>query len=122
MKVFRLSKMARDSGGEHVLGLRDTGTHACYMICGHMKPGEEDRLINPGSGHEEILMITLGELKLSGPGLAPVRELTLPEGSALHLSGDMECFLRNDTDAPASYICAGGHTPGGASGHAESHH
>jgi hypothetical protein len=114
MKVFRLSDMARDSGGEHVLGLKDTGTHACYMIYGTMKPGEEGRLINPGGGHEEILMVTLGELKLSGPGLAPIRELTLPEGSALHLAGDRECFLRNDTDAAASYVCAGGHTPGGS--------
>lgn len=113
MKIFNMAEMAEDSGGEHVLGVKDTGTHACYMIYGTLKPGEEDRLINPGKGHEEILMVTGGELKLSGPGLAPVKELTLPEGSALHLSGDRECLLRNDTGSTASYVCAGGHTPGG---------
>lgn len=114
MKVFRLTEMARESGGEQVLGVKDTGTHACYMIYGTLEAGEYDRLINPGKGHEEILMVTGGELKLSGPGLAPVTELTLPEGSALHLEGDRECYLRNDTDSGAAYVCAGGHTPGGS--------
>ena len=121
MKIFEVAKRADQEGGEFVLGSADTGTHACYMIYGTIAPHAEGRLIKPGAGHEELLMVTAGELKLSGPGIAPgiapVSELTLPEGSAVLLQGDMECFLRNDTQSPAAYVCSGGHTPGGKHGH-----
>ena len=117
MKIFHVSQRAEQEGGEFVLGSRDTGTHACYMIYGTLGPLEDGRLINPGKGHEEILMVTLGELKLSGPGLAPVKELTLPQGSAVLIQGDRECFLRNDTQKEAAYVCSGGHTSVDGHGH-----
>lgn len=113
MKIFKVARKAEEEGGEYVLGSRDTGTHACYMVYGTMKPGEEGRLIKPGHGHEELMMVMSGELKLSGPGIAPVREIVLSEGSAFHIAGDSECHVRNDTPNQAVYVCAGGHTPGG---------
>jgi len=113
MKIFDVAKRAHEEGGEFVLGSKDTGTHACYLIYGMMKPGEEGRLINPGAGHEELLMVLSGELRLGGPGIAPAAELALAGGSAVLLQGDMECFLRNESAVEAAYVCSGGHTPGG---------
>jgi len=113
MKVFDVAKRAAEEGGEFVLGSKDTGTHACYLIYGTMKQGEEGRLINPGAGHEELLMVLSGELRLHGPGIAPATELTLTGGSAVLLQGDMECLLGNRSGEDAVYVCSGGHTPGG---------
>ena len=114
MKLHDVVKRAQEEGGEYVLGLKDTGTHACYLIYGTLKPNEEGRLIKPGAGHEELVMATKGSLKISGPAIAPVKEMDLLEGSAFLIAGDVECFLKNPSaDSEAAYTCAGGHTPGG---------
>ena len=113
MKIHDVAQRSSSEGGEYVFGAKDTGTHACYMIYGTLAPKEEGRLIKPGSGHEELVMAVRGTLKVSGPALAPVREITLPEGSAFHIAGDVECFLKNTTDEEAVYVCAGGHSEGG---------
>lgn len=112
MKIHDVAERTRQEGGEYVLGSKDTGTHACYLIYGTLKPGEEGRLIKPGAGHEELVMATKGTLKVTGPALAPVKEITLNEGSAFHVAGDVECYLKNDTDVEAAYTCAGGHSSG----------
>lgn len=112
MKIFEVSRAAEAEGGEHVLGVKETGTHACYMIYGTLAPREEGRRISPGAGHEEIVIAVKGTLKVSGPAFAPVREIVLPEGSAFHVAGDTECFLANTTGEQAVYVAAGGHTPG----------
>ncbi len=109
MKIFDLRKAALESEeGETVLGARQTGSHACYMIYGRLAPGEEGRLVRPGAGHEEIVLSAKGGLSVSGyfTGM-------LPEGSALHLSGDQECRLENPGETDAVYIIAGGHAEGG---------
>jgi uncharacterized cupin superfamily protein len=105
MKTFDLGAMASD--GEYVLGLKDTGTHACYMIYGSLKPGEGGRTIRPGKGHEEIVMAVKGEFEVTGSLSG-----TLREGSAFHIAGEDECFLRNASSETAVYVAAGGHTPG----------
>jgi hypothetical protein len=66
MKTFDVTENAVPPEGEFVLGYKDTGTHACYMIYGRLEPGEEGRLIRPGSGHEEIVMAVKGDLEVSG--------------------------------------------------------
>ena len=48
--------------GEFVLGARQTGSHACYMIYGTLRPGEKGRLIKPGEGHEEIVLSARGSI------------------------------------------------------------
>ena len=53
-KTFPVQKWAIEAGGEHVLGLKDLGTHACYLIYGELAPGEAGRKVCPGAGHEEI--------------------------------------------------------------------
>lgn len=106
MKIIDLRERALVSeGGEGVLGYKDTGGHACYMIYGRLKPGEKGRLFNPGKGHEEIVLVAKGNLYITG-----FCEGDVPEGSAFHLAGENECYLENTGETDAIYVIAGGHS------------
>ncbi len=109
MNIIDLRERALISGaGEGVFGYKDTGSHACYLIYGILKPGEKGRLINPGKGHEEIILVAKGSLNVSG-----FCEGTLREGSAFYLAGENECYLENTGTTDAVYVIAGGHSEGG---------
>ena len=106
MKTIELEKRAMaESEGESVLGLADTGSHACYMIYGIVKPGENRRLVKPGRGHEEIVLAVKGGFNLTG-----AREGRLAEGCAFHCAGDESILLENTGQEDAVYIIAGGHS------------
>jgi hypothetical protein len=67
MKVFELKNKAMNSeSGEYILGFQDTGSHACYMIYGFLKPNEKGRVAKPGKGHEEIVLAIKGDLEVTG--------------------------------------------------------
>lgn len=100
-----LKGKAEKSDGEYVFGAADTGSHACYMIYGVLKPGEKERMIKPGKGHEEILVPVKGSLMVTGQYSG-----VLNEGHAVHLADDQACFLENRGDSEAVYVVAGGHT------------
>lgn len=109
MKVFELQNKALNSdNGEYVLGFQDTGSHACYMIYGILKPKEKGRLIKPGKGHEEIVLAVKGNLKVTGK-----YSCDLKEGSAFHIRGNQKCLLENLGKNDAVYVIAGGHSEGG---------
>ena len=106
MKTIDVRNRALSSEtGEYILGLEDTGSHACYMIYGILKPGEKGRLIKPGKGHEEIVLAMKGDLLLSGD----ISE-RLEQGSAFHIIGDTSAYLENTGSDEAVYIISGGHT------------
>jgi hypothetical protein len=106
VKIIDLRKRALVSAsGESVLGYKDTGGHACYMIYGRLSPGEKGRLFNPGKGHEEIVLAVKGDLNVTG-----FFEGKLPEGSAFHLAGENECYLENMGETDAVYVISGGHS------------
>lgn len=106
IRTHPVRRMSIEEGGEYVLGLKDLGTHACYLIYGELKPGEEGRRICPGRGHEEILMAVKGDLEISGP----LGELVLEEGQAAHFREEEACLLANRGDSHAVYVLAGGHS------------
>lgn len=108
MKKFPVrDSAATNPSGEHILGSEETHSHACYMIYGVLKAGEKGRVVNPGKGHEEIVLAMRGDIEVSGShsGL-------LKEGTAFHLAGDEECRLANTGGEDAVYIIAGGHSGG----------
>lgn len=106
MKVYELRRTAAQSErGESLLGFRDLGSHACYMICGVLKPGDEQRKIKPGRGHEEIVLAIKGDIHATGCYTG-----VLKEGSAIHIRGEEECFFENTGKSEMVYIIAGGHT------------
>lgn len=109
MNTYDMSRRARDAAtGEAILGSEDTGSHACYLIYGILRPGEKGRTARPGSGHEEMLLAVRGDLEVAGAFTG-----TLREGSALHLAGEQECLLENRSLSEAVYVIAGGHSEGG---------
>jgi redox-sensitive bicupin YhaK (pirin superfamily) len=106
LKKFSVARLAREAGGEHVLGVKELHTHACYLIYGELAPGEQGRPVKPGSGHEEILVAVSGDLELNGAAISG----TLPQGEAVHLREEESCTLSNPGSSPAIYILAGGHS------------
>lgn len=109
MKKFPVRKLACENGGEYVLGMKDLGTHACYLIYGELQPGESGREVCPGPGHEEILLAVRGSLRLSGAKLRG----ELPEGCTVHLRGEDRGTLANPGTTTAVYVIAGGHSKAG---------
>jgi len=106
MKIFEVkNKAIHSEKGEFLLGFRETGSHACYLIYGVLKPKEKARLVKPGPGHEEIVLAMKGDLEVKGYYSGRLRE-----GFAFHLDGEQECFLENPGESDAAYIIAGGHS------------
>lgn len=104
MKAFDLQKLAQSEGGEYVLGAKDLHTRACYLIYGLLSPGEGDRLVKPGAGHEEILCA------VSGPLLMHTRmgDILLELGHAVHIREDDSFLISNPGDGPVVYVISGG--------------
>ena len=107
-KIVNLQIRAAQNHGEYVFGSADTGSHACYLIYGILKPGEKGRQVKPGRGHEEMILAARGRFVVSGD-----IEGTLEEGSAFHLSGEQACALENRGETEALYVIAGGHSSHG---------
>ena len=107
MRTFDVRARIEDSG-EYVLGLEDTGSHACYLIYGIMKPYEKERELKPGEGHEELFLAMKGDLMVTGHTKGMLRE-----GQAIHLRGDETRWLENATGSEAVYVISGGHSDSG---------
>ena len=104
MKTFDIAGKVKSSG-EYVLGSGDTGSHACYMIYGVLKPGEQGRELKPGDGHEELVLVLQGDLQVTGHYCG-----TIKEGQAVHLRGEETLRAGNDGTTKAVYAIAGGHS------------
>ena len=107
MKIFDISGKIKDSG-EYVLGSGDTGSHACYLVYGVLKPGEQGRELKPGHGHEELVLALRGDLQVTGHYCG-----TIHEGQAVHLRDDETLRAGNDGTTEAVYVIAGGHSNDG---------
>jgi hypothetical protein len=105
MKSMNLKMRAEANRGEYVFGSADTGSHACYMIYGTLRPGEKGREIRPGKGHEEMVLAAQGSFSITGDVSG-----TLDEGFVFHIAGEHACCLENKGEAEAVYIIAGGHS------------
>jgi len=104
VKIYDLFGKSSDSG-EYILGSRETGSHACYLIYGVLKPGEKGRELKPGKGHEEIVLVIAGNLQLSGHYTG-----TLKQGQAIHLQGEQSCHVENPGTLNVVYVISGGHS------------
>jgi hypothetical protein len=109
MNIFDLKNNARTSkSGESIFGLEHTGSHACYMIYGVLKPAQQQRVIKPGKGHEEIVLAVKGNFEISGRFSGKLRE-----GYAFHIAGEDTVYLQNTDTTDACYVIAGGHSQDG---------
>ncbi|MBW2055208.1 MAG: hypothetical protein JRI29_05865 [Deltaproteobacteria bacterium] len=106
MNTFDLKNHALSSdSGESVFGLEHTGSHACYMIYGVLKPGQDKRVIKPGKGHEEMVLAVKGSFEMSGRFIGHLRE-----GCAFYVAGEDTVYLENTDTTDACYVIAGGHS------------
>jgi mannose-6-phosphate isomerase-like protein (cupin superfamily) len=105
MKTFDVKALSVGERGEYVLGMKDLGTHACYMIYGTLGPGEGGRQVKPGLGHEEILCVVVGRLLIHGPDGV----FELKNGHAVHVRENQSFEVSNPDREPAVYVMAGGH-------------
>ena len=106
MRTFDV-KTRVDDTGEYILGAEDTGSHACYLIYGTMKPHEKERVLKPGRGHEELILAVQGNFLVTGH-----MQGELQQGTAIHLKDDETCLLENATNQTSIYIISGGHSGG----------
>lgn len=107
MKVFEVRQKVEGSG-EYILGAKETGSHACYLIYGVMKPGEKARELKAGAGHEEIVLALVGDLHFNGRHSG-----VLKQGQAMHIAGDESVQVENRGAIEAVYVISGGHSGGG---------
>lgn len=107
MTVFDVKGKVGDSG-EYILGSEDTGSHACYLIYGAMKPSEKGRELKPGRGHEELFLAVRSDFILTGHFSG-----TIKEGQAVHLKGEETCWVENAADVEGIYVISGGHSEAG---------
>lgn len=109
MKFLNVKKSIKElKSDEFVIGSELTGSHACYMIYGVLGHREKDRLIKPGKGHEEIVFILKGSVKVTG-----AYNGILYEGDAFHIVEEESCLFENISDSEVIYIIAGGHSEKG---------
>jgi hypothetical protein len=94
--------------GEFIFGSEHTGSHACYMIYGILKPGQDKRVITPGNGHEEIILAVKGNFEISGRFSGELRD-----GCAFHITGQDTIYLQNTDTTDSCYVIAGGHSQDG---------
>ena len=106
VKVYDVAGKVAGSG-EYILGAEATGSHACYLIYGLLRPGETGRQLRPGAGHEEMVLCIAGGIRLSGCTSGDLRA-----GQAVHLRGEEMCNVTNSCDVDAIYVIAGGHSCG----------
>jgi hypothetical protein len=107
LKIFDVADKVMGSG-EYILGADATGSHACYLIYGVLRPGEAGRELSPGRGHEEIVLCVRGTMRLSG-----AFDGDLTQGQAVHLLGEERCEAGNAGSAEVIYVVSGGHSEGG---------
>jgi hypothetical protein len=107
MKVFDVQTKV-DESGEYILGAKQTGTHACYIIYGIMNPKEKGRKLMAGNGHEELFVAIKGDFVVTGQDSAGIKE-----GQAFHLKGEETFWLENATGSVAIYVMSGGHSGAG---------
>lgn len=104
MRLFNIADKVGEKG-EYILGLEDTGSHACYLIYGRMHPFEKGRRLRPGNGHEELFMAIKGEFSVTGDFSGIIKE-----GEAIHLKEEETCYLENLSNSVSIYVIAGGHS------------
>ncbi|MBI4684837.1 MAG: hypothetical protein HY755_06530 [Nitrospirae bacterium] len=106
MKLYKVSDLATKNNGEYVLGSQELHAHACYLVYGILKSGEEGRIIKPGGGHEEIVCIVHGETILR----RDLESIALKRGDAFYIKGEDMYFMDNSGNSEVIYIIAGGHS------------
>ncbi|MHA1265510.1 MAG: hypothetical protein ACTSRS_09770 [Candidatus Helarchaeota archaeon] len=77
-----------------------------YLALCYLEAAEEDRIIGPPAGHEEILFLLEGKLRVT----LKDKIFEMNKGEVCHLSDGQKATLKNLTAKKIYFIIAGGHT------------
>ena len=81
--------------------IQDVYLGSCFL-----EPGESKRKVGPGKGHEEILFLTEGKIKISVKN----DDVVLNAGEVYFIPDGSKALLENLTENRCYFIIAGGHT------------
>ena len=81
--------------------IQDVYLGSCFL-----EPGESKRKVGPGKGHEEILFLTEGKIKIS----VNDDNVVLTAGEVYFIPNGLKAILENLTEKRCYFIIAGGHT------------
>jgi glyoxylate utilization-related uncharacterized protein len=107
MKIYKLPVLSEnDDSREYCLGCDDLDTHAVYILYGRLSPNEANREVSPLEGHEAILYLIKGEIKVTREGV----DFTISDGEAFHMKDNESVILGNLSEKESIYIMAGGNS------------
>lgn len=109
MKIFKLPQLAELSdNGEYLLSSQDLGSASAYMLYGRLRPGEAARKVATEAGHEEIIFMLKGSMRVRSGKSA----FTVSAGEAFFSKEAQPFYLDNPGEEEAVYIAAGANTDG----------
>lgn len=107
MKIYKLPALSQnDDGKQYCLGCDDLDTQAVYILYGRLSPNESNREVGPLEGHEAILYLIKGEIKVTRGGV----DFTISDGEAFHIKDTESVILGNLSEKESTYIMAGGNS------------
>ena len=109
MKIFKLPQLAELSdNGEYLLSSQDLGSASAYMLYGRLRPREAARKVATQDGHEEIIFMLKGSMRVRSGKSA----FTVSAGEAFFSKEAQPFYLDNPGEEEAVYIAAGAKTGG----------
>ena len=105
--IFKLKEKCLESSEKEVFyGAKiNKAITDVYLGLGFLEP-EETRKEGPGKGHEEILYLLEGQVRIQ----IKDEELILNEGEAYYISDGQKVTLTNLASKRSYFVMAGGHT------------
>ncbi|MHA1784450.1 MAG: hypothetical protein ACTSVY_07265 [Candidatus Helarchaeota archaeon] len=105
MKVNLFKECKQSKNNEFYYGtLLNKEIKDVYLGCGFLSPREQ-KVIGPGGGHEEIILLLDGEMMMS----FPKKDYLMKSGDAVHLPDGLKVEIENLTDKEIKFVIAGGH-------------
>jgi len=77
-----------------------------YLGLCFLEPGETNRKVGPGKGHEELLYLMNGKIRVN----TKENEINLNEGEVFFIRDGLKVVLKNLTKERSYFMIAGGHT------------
>ncbi|MBI1912560.1 MAG: hypothetical protein HYS21_11240 [Deltaproteobacteria bacterium] len=105
MKIYKLPQLAEMSPeGSFFLGPEELHSGAVYLLYGRLRPKESSKKFTPREGHEEIVCVIKGNLKIK----CGKSSFSVGTGEAFHCKEAQTFLVDNLDDEEAIFIAAGG--------------
>ncbi|MBI5586855.1 MAG: hypothetical protein HY889_00635 [Deltaproteobacteria bacterium] len=104
MKIYKLPQLADSTPtSEFRLGPENSSAASVYLVYGKIRPGEAARKVACAAGHEEIICVVKGALKVKHGRSS----FSVTAGEAFHAKEADTLYLENTGIDEAVYLAAG---------------